>query len=241
MSQQYSTKFIKKEKVAQDAYSFYFERPKGLDFAPGQFLRLTLDISNPDSRGPSRFFSIASSPTEDGYLMIATRIIQSAFKKALYSLNGTDVVKITAPFGKFILKENETNHCVFLAGGIGITPFRSMIRNASDKKLSTPITCFTSFRTVQDSMFGKELHEIAKNNPSIKLVETITQPEKSTLPWNGLTGRIDADLIKSHVSDISLAKFYLCGPPNLINGLTDVVRSLEVDDDRIFAERFTGY
>src|SRR3989344_348529 len=191
LPQTYGLKFLKKVQEADDVFSFYFERPSVFTFLPGQFLKLTLDIPQPDERGNSRFFSIASSPTEKDYLMITIRIDGSSFKKTLSSLPIETKLQISAPFGSFILKTEEKIPHIFLAGGIGITPFRSMIRYAADINISIPITLFTSFRTPESFIFQKELKEIESKHHWFKLAETVTQPENSKLKWLGNTGRID--------------------------------------------------
>src|SRR3989338_1410606 len=233
VSQRFEAEFLKKEQVAKETSSFFFKRPAHLDFLPGQFMRLTLDILQPDERGNSRFFSIASSPTEKDYLMITTRSNHSAFKKTLFTLAIETKVGIAAPYGVFTLKPEETAPHVFLAGGIGVTPFRSMIRYASDMGLNIPITLFTSFRTVEDVIFQKELREIADRRSWFKLVETITQPEKLTSSWQGNLGRIDEQFIKKNVFNFSSSLFYLAGPPAMVDVMISIVKSLGVDDQRI--------
>lgn len=241
VSQRFEAEFLKKERVARETSSFFFKRPQQLDFLPGQFLRLTLDISQSDERGNSRFFSISSSPSEKDYLMVTTNANHSNFKKTLFSLAAGSKVRIAAPYGVFILKPEETVPHIFLAGGIGVTPFRSLIRYASDMKLTIPITLFTSFRTAEDIVFQKEFREVATKNAWFKLVETITQPEESKSSWQGNVGRIDADLIRKNASDFSYSLFYVAGPPTMVNAIVSLVKSLGVDDARIRREKFTGY
>jgi len=241
VSQKYEVELIKKEPAAKDSSSFYFQRPQQFDFLPGQFMRLSLTIPEPDERGNSRFFSIASSPTEKDFLMITTRADHSAYKKTLFSLASGTKVSLTAPYGVFILKPEETTPHVFLAGGIGITPFRSMIRYAADMKINIPITLFTSFRSFEDIVFQKELAGIAKEYSWFKLVETITQPEASKSPWLGNVGRIDTDLIKKHVSVFSTSLFYIAGPPAMVDSMEDLLKSLGINELQIRKEKFTGY
>ena len=234
-------KLLKKVQVAKDTYSFFFQRPSDFDFLPGQFLRMSLDIAEPNGRGNYRLFSIASSPSEKNYLMVTTKSNHSAFKKGLFALSSETSIQILAPYGSFILKPEETSPLVFLAGGIGVTPFRSMIRYAFDMNLSIPITLFTSFRNVEDVIFQKELREIAAKRSWFKLVETITQSEKSTSSWRGHLGRIDEQLIKKNVPNFSASLFYLAGPPAMVDAMVSIVKSLGVDDLRIRQEKFSGY
>lgn len=239
------TVFLRKEKVAADAYSFYFKRPKGYEFQPGQYLRIEILIDNPDVRGNSRLFTISSSPTEADYLIITTRIIQSSFKKTLDVMKIGTKVKIFGPYGVFTLNEEVKTPRVFLAGGIGITPLHSMITYAVDKSLSISITLITSFRTPEDIVFGQEMRDIAKNHSWLKLVETVTRPEESKIPWTGLTGRIDANLIKNSTRPSKLEErsgiFYISGPPTMVDALAETVKSLNVPTENIKVEKFTGY
>ena len=239
-AQKFEVEFLKQEQVARGASSFFFKKPQPLDFLPGQFMRLTLEIPQPDERGNSRFFSIASSPTEENHLMVTTRSNHSAFKKILFNLTAGTKVQIAAPYGVFILKLEEKVPHIFLAGGIGITPFRSMIRYTSDMKLNIPITLFASFRTVEDVIFQKELQTTATKHSRFKFVETITQPYKST-SWQGNVGRIDEGLIKKHAPSFSSSIFYAAGPPAMVDAMVDLVKSLGVSEAQIRKEKFSGY
>lgn len=235
------SELIKKERVAADAYSFYFKRPESYDFKPGQYLRIEIPIENPDVRGNSRLFTIASSPTEKNFLMITTRIIQSSFKKTLEKMETGTKVKIFGPYGTFTLNEEGQKPYVFLAGGIGVTPFHSMINHIIAKKLFVPITLFTSFRTADDIVYGEEFRKTAKNYKWFKLIETVTRPEESKIPWSGLTGRIDANLIKDSIFDIPNSIFYISGPPAMVDALAETVKSLNIPAENIHVEKFTGY
>lgn len=237
----FQTIFSKKVQMSEDAYSFYFQRPSDLAFQPGQYMRIDIEIPNPDVRGNSRLFTIASSPTKMDHLMITTRIIQSSFKKTLFNMTPGTKVSIVAPYGVFILHEEETIPHVFLAGGIGITPFHSMITYAAHKNLNIPITLFTSFQTVEHIVFRDELLEIAKNHSWLKLIETVTKPEESKTPWSGHTGRIDEEFIKENVPDLQNSLFYISGPPAMVDALKEITLKATVPEAHIRTEKFTGY
>ncbi|MBI3366609.1 FAD-dependent oxidoreductase [Candidatus Roizmanbacteria bacterium] len=233
--------FIKKEKLANDTYSFYFYSANiDLNFLPGQYIRMTLSIENPDKRGNSRPFTIASSPLEKNHIMITTKIIQSSFKKRMMELKPKELVHFFGPIGAFILNEEEKEDRVFLAGGIGITPFHSMITYAEKKKLSIPITLLVSFSTVEDMIFYKELLNIAKTNTYIKIIYTITHPEEKT-EWKGEVGRISDVLIKKYVENIFQPQYFIVGPPAMVAGMEEVVMGMGISNKRIFIENFTGY
>lgn len=234
-------KLLKKEKIAEGTYSFYFERPPDFDFYPGQFLKLILDIPEPDERGNSRFFSIASSPSEKEYLMLTIRIDRSSFKKELSTLSPGTEVKIDAPFGAFVLNPQESTPHIFLAGGIGITPFRSMILYASDMNLSIPITLFASFRRTEDIIFQKKLTDIQKKHSWFKLFLTLTQPELSNKHRSENVGRISEELIKKNDHNYLSAKYFIAGPPNMVDDIIKIVKNLGVEETKIHREKFTGY
>ncbi len=236
----FETSLFKKEQVSKDAYSFYFKKPDDFAYIAGQYLRMTIPISNPDERGSSRFFTISSSPTEN-HLMITTRIIQSSFKKTLVSLTPEIPISILAPFGSFTLQQSENGPYIFLAGGIGVTPLRSMIRYAVDTNLILPITLITSFRTSEDIVFAEELREIAIRHSWLALIETVTRPEESAKSWTGKTGRIDASLIKENIKDPFSSLFYISGAPAMVDSLAQLVQSIGVNNKKIKVEKFSGY
>lgn len=234
--------FVKKEQLAKDTYSFYFGSTNtDFNFLPGQYIRMTLAIKNPDNRGDSRPFTIASSPLEKDHIIITTKIIKSSFKKRLAKLLPGEKVKFFGPMGGFVLKEEERENKVFLAGGIGITPFHSMVTFANAKKLSVPITLIVSFSTTDDLIFYKELSDIAKRNPFIKIVYTVSHPEGSGIRWMGEMGRISKGVIKKYVQDIFKPQYFIVGPPAMVAAIEEVVRGMGVASERIFIENFTGY
>jgi ferredoxin-NADP reductase len=231
--------FIKKEKVANDSYSFYFDRAElDFNFVPGQYIDMILPIKNPDSRGSEHSFTIASSPFDKNHLMITTKVIKSSFKKSLLNLKSSERIEFNGPWGGFIFEAKKPYPRVFLAGGIGITPFRSMITYAYDKKLSIPITLLVSFSKAEDIVFYKELTKIANKNPFINVIYTITQPDDS---WNGERGRITKDLIKKNVLDILEPNYFIVGPPAFVAAMEYVVGNIGVPSEKIFIENFTGY
>ncbi len=233
--------FIKKEKVSVDTFSFYFERPVGFNYLPGQYMKIILNKKIDDERGNSRYFTICSSPTEKDYLMITTKIIQSSFKKNLAELLGGEKVEFHGPYGTFVLDQFDPRPKVFFAGGIGITPFRSMSIFARDKNIRTPITLFASFNLSDDVIFMEELKEIEKRFDNFKYVPTVTKPELSHVKWTGEFGRIDADKIKKYVSDIIDSYCYIAGPGVMVLTLSQIMQSLDVGHTSIKTDSFPGY
>lgn len=234
--------FVKKEQIATETYIFYFDRKNSdLIFQAGQYIRMFLPHENMDERGDKRFFSITSSPLDSEYIKITTKIIQSSFKIQLSQLQPGARVRFFGPFGTFVLKEEEQIPHVFLAGGIGITPFHSMITFAHQKKLSVPLYLFVSFSTVEETIFYDELMEISKHSLSIKIVYTITRPEESKTTWTGETGRISQNLIKKYVSDIQKPWYMIAGPPKMVEAMEQMIKEMGAPNEQIRKENFTGY
>jgi len=155
-------------------------------------------------------------------------------------------VEVEGPSGTFILDENEKGNHIFLAGGIGITPFRSFIKYNIDKGLKD-IKLFLIYAnsTPEEIAFRKELEEWNNKYENIKVAMTISRPEESKERWVGLTGRIDEKIIKSLMEnweiDIKKVVFWLCGPPPMVEAMEKILESMKVTSDLIRSEKFTGY
>lgn len=240
-SQAYSVTFRKKEAVAKDTYSFYFSRPEGFTFFPGQYNRWTLPIPATDGRGSSRFFTISSSPLETDYLCFTTKIIQSDFKKALLTLHEHQAISLFGPMGNFVLEEKDPRERIFLAGGIGITPFRSMITYAAAKNLALPLRLFVSFSTPEEAVFLPELTTLTKTHPTISVLYTMTKPQESALAWSGETGRISSALLEKYAQDSAHALYYVSGPPAMVEGMESLLSQMHIKTEHIRTEQFSGY
>lgn len=236
-----SLRFLRKEQVSSDGWVFFFDRGEAFDFLPGQWVRMTLPIDALDSRGNSRAFSLASSPLQKDHLMIATRIIQSPFKKNLIELKLGTAVKFFGPAGRFIFNERDVRPHVFLAGGIGITPFRSILMYASEKNLTTPITLLGSFSTVEDFIFYQEFSTLAGQHANVTVAYTVTQPEQSRASWNGETERISENLIRKYVPNVADSLSYIAGPPAMVLEVEGIVKGMGVLPQNIRKEIFVGY
>lgn len=239
----FSLPFLRKEQAAKDAYTFFFDRSAKPDytFLPGQYNRIILPHENVDERGTSRNFSIVSSPNNTKELMITTRIVQSSFKKALYNLTPGTPVQFFGPVGRFIFDENEVGDRVFLAGGIGITPFHSMLTYIAEKNITIPVTLFASFSTSDDVIYLDEFTKISQDHPNVKIVYTITKPELSQKPWSGETGRVTPELIKKYVPSIAQCITYSCGPIPMVDGMLETLTMMGVPKENQRKENFVGY
>jgi len=204
------------------------------DYLPGQFLYLSLDAEGIEA--DSRPLSIASSPTED-FMLVSTKISNSDFKQRFDRAKAGDIVTIKGPIGTFVLKE-DAKEIIMLGGGIGITPFRDMIKYAADKKLPVKITLLYSNKTPADIVYKDEWSALEKENPNLKVVNTITD---NAAGWDGRAGRISEAMIKEFCSDINSALFYICGPSGMVNAMKDLLLQMSVPGQNIRMERFVGY
>jgi ferredoxin-NADP reductase len=234
-----NVKLIKKEEVANGTMAFHFEKPEGFEFRAGQFGDITLiDPPETDSEGDTRGFSIAAAPYED-YIMFATRLRDTAFKRVIrdYPL-GTEV-KLDAPYGDFTLHKTQTTPAVFIIGGIGVTPVRSMIAQATHDKTAHTITLFHANRTLADAPFRADFEQLAQDNPNFTYVPVVT--DKAPDGWTGEQGRVDEAMLRRHVSDVNAPIYYLSGPEGMVKATRQLLVSAGANEDNIRTEEFTGY
>jgi ferredoxin-NADP reductase len=234
-----------KTQIADDSWAFVFKRPDGFRFKAGQHVRITLiDPAETDREGDSRFFSLASTPQEAD-LVIAMRMRDTAFKRVLGRLQTGDKVLIQVlldvPHGAFALHEDPSRPAVFLAGGIGIVPAFSMIKDAIERKLSHRLFLLYSNRRPEDAAYLEELQAFAEQNPSFKLVATMTEAAGSQLSWTGETGRIDHFMLARHVDDPLLPVYYISGLPEMVSAMKTMLGGSDVSEASIQAEEFTGF
>jgi len=237
----FHTQLVNRHEVAERTIAFEFTKPAGWTFKAGQFIDMTL-VSPPetDAEGDKRGFSIASAP-EEPTLMVASRMRDTAFKRDLQKVPLGTMVTIEGPFGSLTLHNNPARAAVILAGGIGITPFRSILIDAAKRKLPQRIFVFYSNRRPEDAPFLDELVALEAANPNYKLVATMTEMAKSERAWNGETGMIDKALLARHLKDAASPIYYIAGPPAMVKGLHEMLNGAGVDDDDIRTEEFVGY
>lgn len=244
MSQQFQLKLLEKIRVPNtDIMSFKFS-PKYeqtcLEYKAGQFVIMDLGTAK-DPEGTTRCFSIASSPTEKDFILISTRIHETPFKRKLGDLNVGDLISMKGPLGRFILHENYSKHAVMLSGGIGIVPFRSMIKYATDKNLPIKITLFYANRNEDNILYRSEFDEWAKTNPNLKIIYTL---DESSSDWKGEQGFISKAMIMKYlgINEVNDSIFYICGPPGLLNAAKKLLREeMNISRDKIKIEIFGKY
>ena len=249
-SNQVELTLTKKDNVeGTDVMSFKFNR--GFDYAAGQFAFFDIGEVYNDPKGPIRHFTISSSPTEN-FIMFSTRIRDSPYKKRLSTLEEGAKVKLRGPEGQFVLHQDDySKPAVFLSGGIGVTPFRTMIKYATDKRLPVKIIMFDSNRNRSNILFKKEFDDWANVNENLKVIYTISEEgqhdKASSLStesdWIGEYGRIDKAMILKYLDSNILDKstYYICGPPGMLNAMQALLQELNIPKERIKVEEFTGY
>lgn len=229
--------FIKKERIATDTFLFRFKRTEKFDFVPGQYFKVNLQIKNPDARGSYRYFTISSPNTNRMQIQITTRIIKSSFKKKLYSLKKGEMVSFYGPLGFFIFDTNSEKQKIFLAGGIGITPYHSILTSLDYKKFKTKILLIASFSTYKDVIFYEELKKIEKENPNIQIVYTLTRESRDGFEL----GRISEKMIREYSPEFLGSEFFVVGSPAMEEELFNLVKKMRVSEEKIFKEHFSGY
>lgn len=234
-------KYLKTENLANETAAFYFEKPVGFTYRAGQFGDFT--IINPaetDTGGNTRTFSLVSSP-EENYLAVATRLRDTAFKRNLKKFKpGTEII-FDGPMGIFTPNKDQERPVVFLAGGIGITPFRSMIFDATEKKLNQKIYLFYSNKRPEDAPYLDELNSLEKLNPNFKMIAIMTQAASSKTVWTGETGHISIELLNKYLANIIRPIYYLAGPVGMVQSLHKMLKDSGIDKNDIKIEEFTGY
>jgi ferredoxin-NADP reductase len=236
-----TVKLARKELVAEGTMAFYFEKPLGFGYKSGQTIDLTLE--NPpetDAEGNSRTFSLITAPYEEN-LGIATRLRDTAFKRVLKNMPAGSGLTLEGPSGSLTLHNDVSKPAVFLAGGIGITPFYSLAKNAAELKLPHKIYLFFSNRRPEDSAFLAALQDLEKLNPNFKLIATMTDMAKSSQPWSGPTGYVTKDLILSEVPNFNQAIAYVAGPAAMVSAMHKILNDAGMNDDYIRIEEFAGY
>jgi ferredoxin-NADP reductase len=225
-----------------DTYDLVFEPERPLSFLPGQYLEWTLEHPAPDQRGNRRYFTIASSPTEDK-LIIGVKFYNpaSSFKRHLLDMGreGTEIVAAQLA-GDFTLPKDPDGKYVFIAGGIGITPFRSMIKYLADEWLARDIIMLYSNRHVEDIAY-KDLFDQVSRELGLKMVYTLTDVANLPANWSGQVGAINATMINSEVPDYQERIFYISGPHSMIDGFSQMLQKMGVPKSHIKTDFFPGF
>jgi ferredoxin-NADP reductase/Na+-translocating ferredoxin:NAD+ oxidoreductase RnfD subunit len=227
------------EKSAQDVYDFVFAPDRRFDFNPGQYLEWTLGHRHSDDRGNRRYFTIASSPTEkDIRLGVKFYPESSTFKRKLASMKVGETISASHLAGGFVLPKKQGKKLVFIAGGIGVTPFRSMIQYLLDTKQARRVTLFYSNRLASDIAY-KSIFDRAESELGIRTIYALTA-EKAPVPGT-YNGFIDAALIAQAVPDYRECTFYISGPHAMVDAFKKTLREMGVSRFKVKSDFFPGF
>ncbi len=236
----YDARLIRTERMAGDVAIFRFEKPEGFQFTAGQWCFLTVpDMGYQDDKGLRRPLSIASSPLENE-LIFGTKLSGSAMKRTMAEMAPGTRVTLGAPMGLMVLPKETATPLVFLAGGIGITPFRSMGLYAAAARTDHTITLFYSSRTPEETPFLDDLMGIAHEHGRISVVITMSRAPEDPKIWSGLRGRLTVDTIKERCPAWEKASYYVAGPPAMAEAMKESLNSLNIPSDRVRIELFAG-
>jgi ferredoxin-NADP reductase len=208
------------------------------DYRPGAYFWVELpDRGHDDEKGLRRHISLVTSPTEHGVVGLATRLRDTAFKRTLAELEVGDEVQVEEPKGSFLLPEETDVEYVFVAGGIGITVFRSMLRYIADSGEPYRVTLVYSNRDRSSTPFLDELAELEQRIPGLRVVLTMTDDEA----WEGERRRVDPAMLADVLGGLDGRTFLVAGPPAMAEGVADSLREAGVPEERVRADRFSGY
>lgn len=237
----YPARLLERWPVANGTLAFHFEKPDHFVFKPGQFVDLVLPGVRTDGLDElTHTFSIASSPEVDE-VVIATRMRNTPFKRSLSTLAIDQKVRIKGPMGSFTLQNNLSRPAVFLAGGIGIVPFLSMLSDVAVTNRKTPISLFYVNRYLDDAPFMETLWELESSVEHFRFFPTFTRGDGGNQRWMGETGHISREIVSRHVSDLRGCICYIAGPPAMVASSRLVLNQAGVNDDDIRTEKFAGY
>lgn len=227
----YKLPLARKELLTKSTRRFIFST-KGKDFSffPGQFVTVRIGKETRD-------FSIASSPVEQDIIAIVTKEGKSDFKKNLFNVEKGDGVEFSSPRGGFLLDTKDAAQ-VFIAGGIGITPFYSMLKYAQSKKIGRPITLLASFSEVEDIIFREELESIQEDLQNVKVIYSVSSPKTV---WYGERGRIQKDMLYKYVPDVFVPTYFIVGKVEMVDDMYEMLREIDIPSEKIRIEYFTGY
>ena len=230
-----------KLRISSDSVDFIFEPDKKINYSPGQYMEWTIPHENTDSRGNRRIFTLASSPTEPD-LRIGIKFYNngSSFKEAIMQINRNSLVSAHQIAGDFTLPKTKNEKLVFIAGGIGITPFRSMVKYLMDTNQRRDIVLFYSVKNESDLAY-KEVFDRAKKELGIKVIYVLTGKNTTNTRVGEINGRINYKLIQEYVSDFENRTFYISGTSSMVGSIKKQLKGIGVLRSRIKSDEFSGY
>ncbi len=224
----YKTKILKKISIAKDTIQVNLKRPNNFDFLAGQYIQLKIPkLFYDDCKGSSRVFSIASSPLKKDELWVAFRNTQSGYKKTLLELTDKDELLIDGPYGFFTLPKNSEKRLIFIAGGVGITPFLSMIQYCFDVKKEYSILLVYCNKDKESTAYFEKLKELQNKIKNFNVVFHY--------------GYLNEEVISNNAQNKENISWFVVGPPAMMIYVENILLNLGVDSDDIYSEGFVGY
>jgi ferredoxin-NADP reductase len=232
---------LEKRQISSDIFDFAFNTGKTFSFEPGQYMEWTLAHPKTDSRGNRRYFTIASSPTENA-MRLGVRFYPngSSFKKALLAIKPTSKIVGGQISGDFTLPKDKSKKLVFIAGGIGITPFRSMVKYMIDTNDKRSLVIFYANKQPNEIAYA-DIFNQAQKQLGVKMVYTLTDQTSVPANWAWRVGRIDAAMIQQEVPDFMERMFYLSGPHAMVVAYEEVLKGMGVSEKQIKKDFFPGF
>lgn len=241
IQQTHTVKFIKKVQLTEKTATYYFEKPVDFTFLAGQYNRWTLPYHITDGQGSSRFFTISSSPLDKKYLTFTTKNGLSGFKKTLLRVKPDDTIKIFGPMGNLFFNDDDQKPKVYLSGGMGITPFYSMLTYAHGIRSKQSILLIASFSNLQEILFYNELTNITQKNKNISVVYTVSDRNEKTNTLNLVKGDITGKLLDTFIPRKNNSLFYIVGSSQTETSLKELLTEWGITQENIITEQFTGY
>jgi ferredoxin-NADP reductase len=233
-------RLTRKKKMSCDIMDFVFKPSQRLTFEPGQYMEVTLAHPKPDSRGNRRFFTLASSPTEDTlHLGVRFDAKGSSFKRALARIDSRSKIMAGQIAGDFTLPRNPRQKLVFIAGGVGITPFRSMLKYLIDRDEPRDIVLLYA-TTTADEIAYKDILDQAQTNLGIHTLYTLTDTKALPRNWPGLIGRIDEEMIEEAIPDYDERTYYISGPLSMVKATERMLKHMHIKNNQIKTDFFPG-
>jgi len=238
---EYEVTLVDRQRIARDTMAFWFDtNGASFGFRAGQHADFVFTLPRMESEGDnSRTFSLASSPHDKRPVMIAMRMRQTGFKIALKAAAlGTKFI-VSRPRGSFTLHRDITRTAVFIAGGIGIAPIRSILQHATQERLPHKLYLFYSNREADDAAFLEEFENMTVHNPNLTLIPTVTGHR--TIAWPYEKGRINREMLSRYLLGLHGPIYYIAGPSGMVTAMTSLLNSSGVSDDDIRTEEFGDY
>lgn len=226
------------EDCANGTKTFVFDKPENFSFRAGQYVAFKLDsLIAPDNRAGVRSLSICSAPSEP-FLAFTVRQSESGFKQTLWAMEPGTTVSITPPIGKFVLDPEDMREAVFLIGGVGITPVRSMLIEEKNHPTGRKMTLLYANRTLEDAPFQKELRELGLAN--VRYIDVLSQVETAPEHENEARGYINEALVRQYMDNPEKCVYYMVGSPSFLGAMEDMLRTMNVPEDQWHSDPFTG-